>query len=89
MQARIEIRFLTRKLVALIAEIDLPFLVALEYPTIPEQLTLFIATSPAVFRGKIVQHLLEIRIFAKNRVFQKRLESFGIVVEISQFLFEL
>lgn len=88
MQARIEVCFLTGKLVALIAKIDLFFLVTLAYSTIPEQLALFIATSPAVFRGKIVQHLLEIRILAKNWVFQKRLESFSIVVEISQFLFE-
>ena len=87
-QARIKISFLTGKLVTLVAKINLLFLVTRAYSTVFKQLTLFIATPLTIFRGKIVQHLLESRVFAKNRVIQKRLESFGIDVEISQFFFK-
>ena len=59
------------------------------YPTVSKQLTLFVAAPFTIFRGKIVQHLLESRVFAKNRVIQKRFKSFGVEVEISQFFFEL
>src|SRR4030042_4578024 len=87
-QARVKSSVLTRKLVTLVAKINLLFLVTRAYSTVLKQLTLFIATPLTIFRGKIVQHLLESRVFVKNRVIQKRLESFGIDVEISQFFFK-
>jgi hypothetical protein len=87
-QAGIKIRFLTGKPVTLVAKIDLLFLVTRAYPTVFKQLTLFVATPFTIFRGKIVQHFLEGRVLAENRVAQKCLESFGIDVEISQFFFK-
>jgi hypothetical protein len=87
-QTRIKISFLTGKLVALETKINLLFLMTLAYSAVLKQLTLFVATPLTIFRGKIVQHLLESWVFAKNRVIQKRLKSFGIDVEISQFAFK-
>jgi hypothetical protein len=77
---------LTGKLCTLVAKIHLLFLVTPAYATLFEQFTLFVTTPLAIFRGKIIQHLLESSVFAENRVIQKRLESFGIDVEITQFL---
>jgi hypothetical protein len=88
-QARIKIVFPTWKLVALVAKINLLFLVTWAYSTVLKQLTLFVATPLAIFRGKRVQHLLESGVVAENRVLQKRLKSFGIDAEISQFFFKI
>ena len=88
-QSSIEIGLVTGKLVTLEAKINLLFLVTRAYSTVFEQLTLFIATPLAIIRGEEVQHLLESGVFAKNRVIEKRLESFGIGVEVAQFFFKL
>lgn len=84
-QARIKISFLTGKLFTSVAKINLLFLVTPAYSTVLKQLTLLVATPLTIFRGEIVQHLLESRVFAKNRIIQKRLKSFNVDVEISRF----
>jgi hypothetical protein len=89
LQAGIEVGFLTGKLPALETEIQPLFLVTPAYPAAFEQLALLVATPLTIFRGKIIQHLLESAVLGKNWIFQERLKSFGIDAEISQFFFQL
>jgi hypothetical protein len=58
------------------------------YPTVSKHLTLLVTASLAVFRSKVIQHFLEIRIFFKNRITQQGFISFGIDAEIPEFFFE-
>jgi hypothetical protein len=88
-QTFVEIGFVTRELVTLVAEINLFFLVTGADPAVPKQLALLVPASPAVFRSQVIQHFLEIGVFFKDRVAQQRFEPLGVGFEISQFFFEL
>lgn len=82
-QPWIEVGVLTGKLVALVTKIYLLCLVTPAYSAVLEQLALLIAAPFTILGGEIVQHLLESRVFPEDGVIQKRLEPFGIDVEIS------
>ena len=53
-EAGIKIGSVTRKLITLVAEIDLFFLVTGAYPTVFKKLALFIAASVAVYRNSLI-----------------------------------
>ena len=67
-KAGIKIGSVAGKQIALVAKINLFFLMTDAYATIFKQLALFISTPFTVFRRKIIQHLFEFGVFLKNRI---------------------
>jgi hypothetical protein len=88
MQVFVKVRSVTGKLVTLVAEINLFFLVTGAHPTVLKHLTLLATASFTVFRSKVIEHFLEIRIFFKNGFTQQSFVSLGIDLEIPEFFFE-
>src|SRR3989339_72142 len=88
-KAFIKMGLVAGEIFALITEIHLFFLVASAYFAVLEKFAVFVAASFAVFRGKIIQHVFEIRIFFKNRIVEKGFKPFGIRFKIPEFFLEL
>ena len=88
LQMLVETRTVAGKVITGMAEID-PFgLVAGSYAASGEQLALLMSAAPAVTLGEVIQHLLEVRVFSKNRVAEQGFKTFGVRLEIAELFLQ-
>ena len=80
---RIKIGFVTWEQTTFMAKIHFLIFKAFANTTFFEKSAIFLAAAPTIFRGKIIQHLLERGVAAKNWIAQESLEFHCVRLKIT------